>query len=79
MEHRLCRGLGAGACSRVREDFMFMNNWDRLNYAERKLDEAILHGTDADVLYWRGYRDGVYRCIKKGVEHREDLSDGALE
>lgn len=54
-----------------------MTNKERLDYSEKKLEEAIKNGTDADVHYWRGYRDAVSRCVYK--EHIEDLSDGALE
>ena len=39
--------------------------WERLNYAEMKLDEAILNSSKEDILYWRGYRDAVARCIEK--------------
>lgn len=42
-----------------------MNNKERLEYAEKKLNEAIQNGTDADIIYWRGYRDGVQRAVEK--------------
>lgn len=54
-----------------------MTNKERLAYAEKKLAEAIENGTDAEIHYWRGYRDAVSRCVYK--EHTEDLSDGALD
>ena len=54
-----------------------MTNKERLAYADKKLDEAIRNGTDADIHYWRGYRDAVSRCIVSGIV--EDLSDGALD
>lgn len=42
-----------------------MTNKERLAYAEKKLDEMIKFGTDADIEYWRGYRDGVQRAVEK--------------
>lgn len=43
-----------------------MTNLERLAYSEKKLDEAIKNGTDADIHYWRGYRDAVSRCVERG-------------
>ena len=42
-----------------------MTNKERLAYAEKKLDEAIKNGTDADIHYWRGYRDAVTVVMRK--------------
>lgn len=42
-----------------------MTNQERLAYSEKKLDEMIKNGTDADIEYWRGYRDGVQRAVEK--------------
>ena len=53
-----------------------MTNRDRLDYAEKKVSEAIRNGTEYELEYWKGYRDGVKRCIQ---QHIEDLSDGALD
>lgn len=48
-----------------------MNNLERLNYAEMKLDEAIRNGTTKDVAYWQGYRDGVMRALERERQQRE--------
>ena len=32
---------------------------------ERRLDDAIKNGTEADVNYWRGYRDAVKAMLKE--------------
>lgn len=42
-----------------------MTNQERLVYAENKLDEAIRNRQTEDILYWRGYRDGVQRAVEK--------------
>lgn len=33
-----------------------------LDYAKKRLDEAIRNGTQEDIYYWRGYRDAVKAC-----------------
>lgn len=47
-----------------------MTNQERLDYAEKKLDEAIRNGTVYDQTYWRGYRDGVKRAVENEEEHK---------
>ena len=32
---------------------------DRLEYAERRLEEEIKNGEMCDIQYWRGYRDAA--------------------
>ena len=47
-----------------------MTNKERLAYAEKRLEEVIRNGTDADIHYWRGYRDGVKRAVENEEEHK---------
>lgn len=32
---------------------------ERIAYAERRLNEAIENDSIHDIVYWRGYRDGL--------------------
>lgn len=45
---------------------------DRLEYAERRLEEEIKNGEMYDIQYWRGYRDAVKRMMEEqNAENRK--------
>lgn len=37
---------------------------ERLEYAERRLDEEIRNGESSDISYWKGYRDALKRIME---------------
>lgn len=44
---------------------------DRLEYAERRLEEEIKNGEMHDIQYWRGYRDAVKQMMEE--QEKQDV------